>query len=183
MNIDIELLQKITQGAIKITESADGYCFLRMTECQSNACLKTSPDYISKTLSSAGIRFEFVTDAASFNIKGIFRCCTTRNYAYMDVKVNGTIVQHEGTDDCTVNPDFEMTVNLDGKKNHIAIYLPNLAQFILQDFNFCNASFIEPVKKDLTMVCWGDSITHGYDAVYPSLSYANSLSDKLNAVL
>ncbi len=183
MNIDIELLQKITLGAVKITENTDGYYFYRLTECQLKACQETARNYNFRALSAAGIRFEFVTDAASFNIKGVFRRGANRNYAYLDVKVNGIIVQHEGTDDYTANPDFEMTVNLDGKKNHVAVYLPNLAQFILRDFNFCNASFIEPVKKDFTMVCWGDSITQGYDAVYPSLSYANSLSDKLNAVM
>ncbi|MBR2722779.1 MAG: SGNH/GDSL hydrolase family protein [Lentisphaeria bacterium] len=183
MNIDIEFLQKITHGAIKITENADGYSFYRLTECQLQACMETAPEYNFRALSSAGMRFEFITDAASFNIKGRFRRGSSRTCAYLDVKVNGIIVQHTGTDDYTANPDFEMTVNLDGSKNHVAVYLPNLAQFILQDLNFSNASFIEPVKKDLTMVCWGDSITQGYDTLYPSLSYANSLSDKLNAVL
>lgn len=181
MSIDIDFLNKLTHGAVKIAEGADGYYFYRMTGCQSKACLNTSQDYIHKPFSTAGIRFEFITDAAGFRIKGVFRRGSSRQYAYMDVKVNGIIVQHEGTDNYPENPDFEMTVKLDGRKNRVAVYLPNLAQFVLQEFDFENASFIEPVKKDFTMVCWGDSITHGYDALYPSLSYANALADRLNA--
>ena len=181
MSVSFDLLQKITCGAIKIAASSGGYYFYRMTECQSQAWLDTSHDRTGKPFASAGMRFEFVTDAASFRIKGMFRCGSSRQYAYMDVKVNGIIVQHEGTDNLQENPDFEMTVKLDGKKNRVAVYLPNLAQFILHDLDFCDASFVDPVKKDFNMVCWGDSITQGYDAVYPSLSYANSLADKLNA--
>lgn len=181
MSVDLELLKKITHGAIKIAETAEGYCFYRMTECQGKACLNTSQDYTFKPYSTAGMRFEFVTDAASFRIKGLFRRGASRKYAYLDVKVNGIIVQHEGTEDYFENPDFEMTVKLDGQKNRISVYLPTMAQFILQELDFDGASFIEPVQKDFTMVCWGDSITHGYDAQYPSLSYANQLADKLNA--
>ena len=177
----MDLLKKITHGAIKITEIDGGYVFSRMTEQQAQACLKTSPDYIHKPHSTAGIRFEFITDAKSFRIKGEFRSGSSRTYSYLDVKVNGIIVQHEGTENYLENPAFNMTVNLDGKKNKVAVYLPNLVQFVLTELEFDNASVIEPVKKDFTMVCWGDSITHGYDAIYPSLSYANQLADELNA--
>ena len=181
MAVDLDLLKKITHGAIKIAEMDGGYVFSRMTEWQGKVCLNTSQDYFYKPFSTAGIRLEFVTDAQSFRIKGEFRCGASRTYSYLDVKVNGVIVQHDGTENYIENPDFSMTVNLDGKKNKVAVYFPNMVQFALTELEFEKASVIEPVKKDLTMVCWGDSITHGYDAFYPSLSYANQLADGLNA--
>lgn len=181
MAVDLDLLKKITHGAIKIAEMDGGYVFSRMTEWQGKVCLNTSQDYFYKPFSTAGIRLEFVTDAQSFRIKGEFRCGASRTYSYLDVKVNGVIVQHDGTENYIENPDFSMTVNLDGKKNKVAVYFPNMVQFALTELEFERASVIEPVKKDLTMVCWGDSITHGYDAIYPSLSYANQLADGLNA--
>ena len=40
---------------------------------------------------------------------------------------------------------------------------------------------LQKVEKPLKLYAVGDSITQGYDAEYPSQSYANLLADKLNA--
>ena len=40
---------------------------------------------------------------------------------------------------------------------------------------------VHPVKKTRKMLAFGDSITQGYDAIYPSRSYQNRLSDLLDA--
>lgn len=181
MTADIELLKKITHGAVSIEKNYDGYYFYRMTEAQMEVCRNTAADFYEKAHATSGVRFDFVTDADSFEIKGMFRIGSSRLYAYFDVKINGIASQHTGTENYKENPDFAMTVNLDGKKNKISVYFPCLTQFILTELTFENASFVDPVKKDMTVICWGDSITQGYDAHFPSFAYPNQLSDLLNA--
>lgn len=181
MIADLELLKKITHGAIKIEETADGFCFYRMTEHQGRTCLNTSENYYCKPFATAGVRFDFITDAKSFDITGRFEKGGSRIFAYLDVKVNGVIVKHEGTANYPENPDFAMSVELDGKMNTVSVYLPEMAKFVLKTLEFKEVTAVNPVKKDLTLVCWGDSITQGYEAQYPSLTYTNLLADALNA--
>ena len=40
---------------------------------------------------------------------------------------------------------------------------------------------IEGLYRKYKMISFGDSITHGYDAIYPSLSYASQLAQNLDA--
>ena len=54
--------------------------------------------------------------------------------------------------------------------------MANIESLSLDD----GASF-SPVKRPYKMLCFGDSITHGYDAINPSFSYANRLADALCA--
>lgn len=181
MITDIEFLKKITHGAVKIVQNDEGYNFYRMTEAQMHACTLTEPEFIEKAAATSGVRFEFITDAESFSLKGILHKSTTRFFAYIDVAVNGVLVQHEGTEDFRISPVIDMTVKLDGKKNKVTVYLPCLARFVLREINFKNSSVIEPVEKKFKMLCWGDSITQGYDAHYSALTYTNQLSDALDA--
>ncbi len=181
MIADIELLKKITHGAVKIVQNDKGYNFYRMTEAQMHACTLTAPEFINKAVATSGVRFEFITDAASFSLKGTLHESTTRFFAYIDIAVNGILVQHEGTEDLRISPAVDITVKLDGKKNKVTVYLPCLARFVLQEITFENASMIEPSEKKFKMLCWGDSITQGYDAHYSALAYTNQLSDALDA--
>ena len=51
----------------------------------------------------------------------------------------------------------------------------------MTDLEFFGESVVEPVVKQRLLLCYGDSITQGYDARYPSLSYPNQLADVLHA--
>jgi len=44
-----------------------------------------------------------------------------------------------------------------------------------------NGAYIEPVKPGKKLLCYGDSITQGYDALYPSNKYISKLADFLDA--
>lgn len=183
MEADIELLKKITFGAVSITPESCGFIFNRYTPYQTELYDRNADNHTCRHKATSGIRFEFVCDADSLTVEGNFSVGSSRNFAYLDVMLNGALIKHEGTENIRDNPDFSMTVELDGKMNRIAIYLPNLACFKLESMLFENASVIEPVTKKNTIVCWGDSITQGYDARYSSLSYTNILADAMDAEL
>ena len=51
----------------------------------------------------------------------------------------------------------------------------------LKDISLAGAAYVHPADYTRTMICFGDSITQGYDAVHPSLTYANRLAHALDA--
>ena len=52
---------------------------------------------------------------------------------------------------------------------------------VLQEVSLADGSTLTPVRRAKKLLCFGDSITHGYDAVYPSRSYTSRLSQMLGA--
>ena len=180
MNADLDLIKRFTLGAAEITVNNGMIEFNRMT-AEQRKVLESNQDFTVKAAASSGIRFEFITDAEGLRLAGKFSAGSSRKYAFFDITVNGVLTAHEGSDDFTVKPEFDFTIALNGAMNRIAIYFPCLTKTALTDVEFIGGTIIEPVEKSLTMICYGDSITQGYDAVYPSFAYTNLLADALDA--
>ena len=51
----------------------------------------------------------------------------------------------------------------------------------MKRFSFPDGSTVRPVEKKRRMLCYGDSITQGYETRHPSFSYPNQLADALDA--
>ncbi|MBO5694226.1 MAG: SGNH/GDSL hydrolase family protein [Lentisphaeria bacterium] len=181
MIADLEWMKKLTHGAVKITAGEEGFQFYRFTK-QQMATYEPIRDFYGKAHAAAGIRFDLRTDAEKILLSCSFqRGGSSRVFAYVDAAVNGVLVQHSGTEDLRKEPDLEMEIPLDGKLNTVTIYLSGLSRVTVKKLEIIGAKQIEPVAKKRTMICFGDSITHGYDAVYPSLAYPNQLADALDA--
>lgn len=180
MKADFELIKKITSGAAEIIENNGLFEFHRLT-AQQRTILKNNQDFAMKATATSGIKFEFITDATSLRLFGIFSEGSSRKYAFFDVTVNGILSAHAGYDDYTIQPEFDFEIPLNGKSNRIAIYFPCLTQAAIKALEFTGSTIVEPVKKSHTIICYGDSITQGYDAVYPSFAYTNLLADALDA--
>ena len=180
MKADFELIKRLTSGAAVIKENNGFYEFFRMTD-QQGEILKNINDFYMKSTASSGIRMDFITDAGAVEFSGRFAAGTSRKYAFFDIYVNGVLLAHPGSADHFQNPDFTVTLQLDGKANRVTIYFPCLAKTELKSFELINAAKVEPVRKNRKILCYGDSITQGYDAEYPSFAYANMLADALDA--
>lgn len=74
---------------------------------------------------------------------------------------------------------FENVTDLKSGTKEIRIVMPWSVRVFLRELAVENASFITPVKKDKTMLVYGDSITHGYDALHPSNTYVSRLGSYL----
>ena len=68
----------------------------------------------------------------------------------------------------------------EGEKE-ICIYFPWSVNGILKDLILDDGASVTPVKPKFKMLCFGDSITQGYDALYPSGKYTSLLADYLDA--
>ena len=180
MKANFELIKELTSGAAVIKEN-DGFCeFFRMTD-QQGEILKKFSDFHMKSTASSGIKMDFITDAEAVEFSGRFSEGSSRKYAYFDIYVNGVLVAHPGTADHLQNPEFTVSLPLSGTDNRVTIYFPCLAKTELKSFELINGSSYKPVKKNRKIFCYGDSITQGYDAQYPSFAYANMLADALDA--
>ena len=66
-------------------------------------------------------------------------------------------------------------------QHRVTVYFPWSAQTVVSEVHLSDGASIIPVEKNLKMLCFGDSITHGYDALYPSDKYITKIARMLDA--
>ena len=180
MKADLALIRRLIHGAVEIKEENGGIQMSRFTPAEREVYRKNA-SYTVRTFAASGMRLEFRTDARSFAWCGEASAASSRHFYYFDVAVNGVLCHHVGFESCQEQPEFRFEIPLDGGVNEVCVYFPCLTRIELAEVDFSGESVIEPIVKKRTMVCYGDSITQGYDAHYPSLSYPNQLADALQA--
>ena len=180
MKADINLIKKLTSGTSEIIENNGCVEFHRLT-AEQREILKNSQDFAMKATATSGVKIEFSTDATAVRLAGTFYEGSSRKFAFFDITVNGILTAHKGTDNYIEQPEFDFTIPLDGKLNRVAIYFPCLSKATLKTLEFTGSATVEPIRKSRMIICYGDSITQGYDAVYPSFAYSNQLADALDA--
>ena len=177
MNADFSLIRTLTQGAVRVSEENGTTRFDRYSAAQV-AVYKGN----IRTVATSGIRLEFETDASSFTLRGNLRPGSSRFFADFDVVVNGIFCRHESVADLREQGEYSFEVPLpEGRLNHVTVYFPCVVAADVSELSFAGGKVVRPVKRPRTLLCFGDSITHGYDARFPSLSYPNQLADALGA--
>jgi len=73
---------------------------------------------------------------------------------------------------------FEASLSKGEKR--ITLYLPNLWIATLSNITLDEGAFVKKHEKKKKLLMMGDSITHGFDAYFPSLSYANLIAKKFD---
>lgn len=180
MYLGIEMLANITCGAVEIVETERGYEFRRFTEEQTKYyAIYRNEDYAKKTLTAAGVRLAFRTDSENLSFKCDIKHVPGGGFGYFDICVNGAIVDHYGVESGEGVIRAETALG-DGMKT-VEVYLPWSKHVALSDVELDDGAAVIPVKRSLTAVNYGDSITHGYYSKYPSLSYASQLASLLDA--
>ncbi len=171
----------IACGAVETVETEGEWTFHRFSPRQALAYREAgNEDFYRKTFASAGVRLAFRTDAASLSFDYRFGYGSSRPYGYFDVYAGGALVAHIGLE----KDDGERHVaeaELDPGAKNVEIYLPWSRSTFLSPLRLAGASFVEPLRRKWTMICFGDSITQGYDALYPSLAYTEAIGRFLDA--
>ncbi|MBQ9132052.1 MAG: SGNH/GDSL hydrolase family protein [Clostridia bacterium] len=183
MNLTFEQIKSITQGAVRFAEVDGGLMPCRFTEAQERAYEGYSADFYKKTFASAGIRLEMLTDSKSISMEVELTPASSRSYACFDIYANGALLKNCR---CSVNGDrTKATVCSElpesKKPLEVTVYFPWSASTVIGSVTLEDGASVEPIKRPLTMINFGDSITHGYDCTNPSFSYASRLTDALHA--
>lgn len=192
MELNLQQLKAITSGVLDITEGQDGFEFFRFTPEQRQMYSQKNEGFGYKSHASSGVRLSFETDSTSLNIKMRVKNVRARSFFALEVFVNGQrigcidnfsdleVPQYYSQMACPVG-EFEGSFDLGQGKKTVCVYLPWNKRTFLQSFALDDGAFIQPVRREKLMLAFGDSITQGYDAMWPSRRYAGRLADALGA--
>lgn len=186
MKLNYEQIRSIVIGADHTTEENGLVSLFRFTEEQKAAYEQRSTDFYNKSFATAGIRLEFETDSPSLFLSFLItKKTSSRRFFAHDVYANGRFLGQLGGVLSESESELPLSVcrsfSLGEGTKTVRVYLPWSVQSQIAEISLADGATLAPVKKDLRMICFGDSITHGYDAEHPSLSYANRIVDVLNA--
>ena len=176
MQLNENQLSQLVFGAYESVYEQDGVQFYRMPDKQARYFEKHNSDFYDKARSTAGITLDFYTDSEFFSFgyhdiqKG-----ATRPWCYFDVYLNGARIASVGEDLLTKN-EYAYSTALPKGENRITLFFPNLFRAKLTQVTLSDGATVRPAQKKRRILFLGDSITHGYDAKYPSQSYANRVS-------
>ena len=196
MKLSFEQIKSIALG-FAYAEEKDGAVKLhRLTQEQEAWYEKTNADYHERGRTPAGIKLSFETNSENLFIKVLTTPATGRRFFSIDVfvdgKMSGSLINFEGMEipdnysglaGVFVPPCGEVSKNFSlGKgKKHVCIHLPWSVWTDILDLSLDDGSYITPIKPEKKLLAYGDSITHGYDALYPSNRYIARLADALGA--
>ena len=192
MVLNLSQIRDITIGADRIEEIDDGVHFYRFTKQQEELYKKRSDDFYTKTFATSGIQIRFHTNSQTLFLRTAITCKSTRTYFAFDVFVNGVKIDTlDNFSDIDIpqnyatlklpQGEFSKKFNLGAGDKEVCIYFPWSVDAVVKELSLDDNSLIKPSKPSKKMLCFGDSITHGYDALYPSNKYITRLANALDA--
>ena len=199
MKLTGQELFSIATGAVRYTEEKMGVQLLRFTEEQEKH-YKTHKArdgrdvfFYNQSFAPAGIRLRFLTDATSLSLEIFTQEASSRKFFCFDVFVDGNLVatiknfpeeifnEKHYADNCYSLGKLNQSIDLGVGEKTVEIYCPWSVKVWFQEFILENATYITPVKRDKTLLVFGDSIRQGYDALHPSNRYLSKLSNYFKA--
>lgn len=192
MKLEFAQIQAITLGAVRVDADEHGISFHRFTEAQKELYKNRWLPFYMRTLSPSGVRIRFRTDSETLQLIVGVSEATDRSYFAFDIFVNGekcgaldNFSNVELPLDYTKVPfqsgDFSKKFYLGSGEKEVCIYFPWSVKVSLKALEIDEGAYVEPVKPGKKLLCFGDSITQGYDALYPSNKYISKLADALDA--
>ncbi|MBR2376466.1 MAG: SGNH/GDSL hydrolase family protein [Clostridia bacterium] len=183
MFLTINQIKNITFGAVSVYEDNGYILFDRFTEKQKE-CYKNyrTISLQGKVKATAGVRFSFVSDTNFLKFNYILDYASSRDFAYFDILVNGELVAHIGKDKID-NSEKVLEVSFEKGEKHIEVYFPWSMKTTIRNLEISDGASLKEKNRSKTMIAYGDSITHGYDAFYPSNVYVTKLAKYFDADL
>ncbi len=180
MQLSFDKIRQITRGAAFTEVKDEKMYFYRFSKPQLKAYREQtrSADFARKSLATSGVRFEFNTNSKTLSFAGKANIGSSRKFFYFDVYVNDALCAHFGAENVD-EYEFNYTAELGEGYKDVRVYFPWSASIELASVEVDEKSSVAPMPKKPLMISFGDSITQGYDAIYPSLSYASILADRM----
>ena len=185
-------MKKIATGVVNVREENGVFYFSRFTSEQEALYLKEKQDYHRKTLSTAGVKLYFKTDSKNLFIKLRTEESTSRKYFSLDVHVNKNPIGHidnfsdvELERDYTVQEfsqgEFSKNFDLGDGEKEVCVHFPWSVKTFIEEVSIDDGCYVEGIKAEKKLLAFGDSITHGYDALRPANRYIVQLADRIGA--
>ena len=182
MNLNTENLTKFIKGALSVQTEDEWLCLSRFSEKQSHYYFEKTPDTLyPKTLATAGMKLELVTDADEISFDFRVFAASSRMFYSVDLYIDGIFCDEMYVMNFQRKKSDSVSFALPEGTHRLTVYFPNLMRMDIKNVNLNGASFADPVSSKMKILCLGDSITQGYDAYHSSLSYVNRISQTLDA--
>ncbi len=183
MKVDFATVRSFTSGYLSYAEDERGLRFFRMSEKSTEGWKSISDDFFRKCSATIGVNYDFYTDASALEFTyGDITYGSSRKFFYFDVYINGALCGRFGSEaDEERQETYSFSLALPDGLNRVTVYSPWSVGYTLRSIDLTDCTKIVPVVKSCRMLILGDSITHGYDAKYPSLCYSNRLAAQFNA--
>lgn len=192
MKLDINQIKEITTGAVVVGEE-DGMISLNRFTTEQGELYKTrGQDVYGRTLSTAGIKFLFMTDSETLFLKIKTMIASTRKYFSLDVFADGKPVGYiDNFSDVELPRDytqeelplgeFSRKFQLGKGEKIVCVYLPWSVKTLISEISIDDKACCKGIKQPKKLLAFGDSISHGHDALRSSNRYVAKLADMLDA--
>ena len=186
MKLNVETLREISVGAVELEVAENSFSFHRFTKEQRDLYEARKTEFYEKALAPSGVKLSFRTDSKTLGIKGVTAPGSSRKYFSFDLFINGEKKEvFDNFSDVTERPEtsavyptgsFDYTFDLGEGEKDVLLYLPWSVRVDFEEITAADGAKIESVKPEKKMLCFGDSITQGYDAAFTSNSYISGLA-------
>ena len=192
MKLNFNQIKEITTGAVLVSKEDGMISLKRFTQEQEELYKVTNQDFYNKTFSTAGIKFLFKTNSESLFLKLKTMISSSRKYFSVDIFVDGKPIGYIDNFSNIELPqnytqmefplgDFSKKFQLGEGEKTVCVHLPWSVKTLIEEISIDDHAFCEGTKPKNKMIAFGDSITHGYDALRPSNRYVAKLANMLNA--
>ena len=180
MKLTLERLKTVTHGAVSVTEDNGVFTFHRFTQSGETYYQETSPrDFYPKTFATSGVKLDFYTDSSMFALDYTVSAASSRRFYYLDVYLDGALKYHRGERNMWQNGGH-LQFGLKEGEHRVTVWFPCLCACRVSNITLDDGASIRPVTHAHRMLCFGDSITQGYDAEYNALAYTNQLASRFD---
>jgi len=186
MKLTLDQIKTITRGALEIYEKDGVFTFSRFEKDALDYYATTNASFKGKSEATASICLDFLTTSDRFDADFFETYGSSRTYYYFDICVDGIIRKHLGEEKAWIKKGhISLKVSdyipCDGKEHRITLWMPNLACTRLSNIQIDDGATLTPINYKMKLLCFGDSITQGYDAAFPSKSYVNRITEHFDA--
>lgn len=188
MQFDIHAIRRFTHGAARVEQTEDGCRFHRFHEAE-EALYQNDP----VLQAPAGVRLLFRTNSRRLILGGFTeRASPVRSFYGIDILVDGVLRCSIGNYDAAIADTvyaegefpfgpFRQELALGPGEKLVEICLPYSVGCVLQELSLDDGATAEAVTVHRTLLAYGDSITHGFDALHPSARYVARVCRALGA--
>ena len=166
----------LTKNCLAFEETKRGVLPLRFDPRQLSRFAQEAGRKI-RSLCPTGVCLEFSTDAA-YVILDYEIADPVRDWYFFDIWIDGVLSEHHGQRPIkSQSGSLRITLDSTSGSKRVTVYLPHTVNVFLKSLNIPSTSPPDAAEDpDDRIICFGDSITQGVGAYFPSSTYPVMLS-------
>ena len=180
MELHLEEILELTRGIVRV-EERDGWMRLcRMTLAEEAYYLEHKPHFYAKAQATANVRMAFRTNSQTLSFAYRNLPGSSRTFAWFELYLDGAKVKQFGQEGEEIT-EGRVELALGEGEKLVELYFPWARRIDVAHVTLDDGATFSPAYRTKTLLCFGDSITQGFDNLMPSQSYVSRLARMLDA--